>query len=426
MEEETGLSFGEILKVIFKRIWWVLGAMAIGVLVLVLCVELWYNKSREYYSISYEIVYPDSNGGKYPDGSTFLISDSVSKVTLESIVASDKDFEGIDVEKMVYSDRITVTETIKQEAGGTVRKTYTLTAYTDNFSSGTQAVKFLRTVANYPVDRANALVEGKDYRPYVSVYDSATTYEERIEALLAQKRYLQSEYQKLTSSDKSIESKLAALENVFTSTQRQNLQDTITANYYVLDTKGYKANAETRKVALSKQIADNVKIIEAEEAKRGDSNPNEVNTNPYDQIIAELTRRNAELNNEIKTIDKTIEAIEGYTQEGTDGNKAKQAFDELFDTYRSQLLEATDVLKAESIRIYEDNSNVIFSSNVVGKSGGMSAIIAAVLGAVIGLLVSSVIICIIDLPRYKKQKYGSAAPESAVEEKKDETAEEKE
>ncbi|MDE7087324.1 MAG: hypothetical protein K2O67_03930, partial [Clostridia bacterium] len=327
---------------------------------------------------------------------------------------------------MVYSDRITVTETVKQEAGGTLRKTYTLTAYTDNFSSGTQAVKFLRTVANYPVDRANALVEGKDYRPYVSVYDSATTYEERIEALLAQKRYLQSEYQKLTSSDKSIESKLAALENVFTSTQRQNLQDTITANYYVLDTKGYKANAETRKVALNKQIADNVKIIEAEEAKRGDSNPNELNTNPYDQIIAEITRRNAELDNEIKTIDKTIEAIESYTQEGTDGNKAKQAFDELFDTYRSQLLEATNTLKQESIRIYEDNSNVIFSSNVVGKSGGMSAIIAAVMGAVIGLVVSSVIICIIDLPRYKKQKYGSVAPESAVEEKKDETAEEKE
>lgn len=428
MEEDNGLSFMEILKVIFKRIWWVLGATAACLLIVVLITQLWYNKREQYFSVNYEIVYPDSANGKYPDGSDLLAADAISLTALTSIKdgaysAEDPDeFKNIDVEKMLSDDDISVSEEVTQTAGGGIKRTYTLTVSAKYFSSDAQAVTFIRTVAAYPVKRVNSIIDTKEYGLYFSVYEDAKSYDAKIEALASQKTYLESEYAKLSNYGSAVEVNLASLHNIFTTEQRQALTDSITANYYVFDTDGYTANAETRKVALDKQIADNVKIIEAEESKRGDSNPNDVNTNPYDQIIAELTRTNAELNNEIKTIEKTTEAIESYTQEGTDEYKAKQAFDARLEKYRTDLATATDALKAVSKTIYGDNSRVIFASNRIKKQGGLGTVVSALLGAVIGLLVSAVVVCIIDLPKYKKQKLAKAGAAEAEVKPEPETA----
>ncbi|MDE7075971.1 MAG: hypothetical protein K2O62_01470, partial [Clostridia bacterium] len=300
MEEENGLSFKDILKVIFKRIWWVLGATAACLLIVVLIAQLWYNKREQYFSVSYEIVYPDSASGKYPDGSDLLAADAISLVTLTAIKdgaysADNKDeFKNINVEKMLDEDEISISEEVAQTAGGGIKRTYTLTVSAKYFSNDAQAVAFIRTVAAYPVKRVNSIIDTKEYGLYFSVYEAAKSYDAKIEALVSQKNYLESEYTKLKNYGSTVEVNLASLHNIFTTEQRQALADSITANNYVFDTDGYKANAETRTVALDKQFADNVKIIEAEESKRGDSNPNDVNTNPYDQIIAELTRKNAE------------------------------------------------------------------------------------------------------------------------------------
>ncbi len=430
MEEENGLTFMDILKVIFKRIWWVLGATAACLLIVVLITQLWYNKREQYFSVNYEIVYPDSANGKYPDGSDLLAADAISLATLTSIKdgayssADDADeFKNIDVEKMLSEDGISISEEVTQTAGGGIKRTYTLTVSSKYFSGDAQAVAFIRTVAAYPVKRVNSVIDTKEYGLYFSVYGDAKSYEAKIEALVAQKTYLESEYTKLINYGSTVEVNLASLHNIFTEEQRKSLTDSITANYYVFDTDGYKATAETRKVALNKQIADNAKIIEAEAAKRGDSNPNDVNTNPYDQIIAELTRKNAELDNEIKTIEKTIDAIESYTQEGADAYKAKQAFDARLEKYRTDLATATDALKAVSKTIYGDNSRIIFSNNRIRRQGGLGTIVSALLGAVIGLLVSAVVVCIVDLPKYKKRKLANAGAAEAEEKSEPETVE---
>ncbi|MDE5788788.1 MAG: hypothetical protein K2H78_00030 [Clostridia bacterium] len=415
MEEDNGLTFMDILKVIFKRIWWVLGATAACLLIVVIVTQLWYNKREQYFSVNYEIVYPDSASGKYPDGSDLLASDAISLSTLTSIkdgayssAENAEEFKNIDVEKMLSDDGISIAEEVTQTAGGGIKRTYALTVSSKYFSGDAQAVAFIRAVASYQVRRVNSIIDTKEYGLYFSVYEDANSYEAKIEALLSQKNYLESEYTKLKNYGSTVEVNLASLHNIFTTEQRQALADRITANYYVYDTEGYKANADTRKDALTKQIADNAKIIEAEEAKRGDSNPNDVNTNPYDQIIADYTRRNAELNNEIKTIENTTGAIESYTQEGTDEYKAKQAFDAQLEKYRTDLSTATDALKSVSKTIYADNSRVIFANNKISRQGGIGTIVSALLGAVVGLLVSAVVVCIIDLPKYKKRKLANA------------------
>ena len=84
-EVENGLTVGDVFKIIFKRIWWVLGATLVCLAVLLMITELWYNKREQYYLISYDIVYPDIASGKYPDGSDLIVSDSISHETLTDI-----------------------------------------------------------------------------------------------------------------------------------------------------------------------------------------------------------------------------------------------------------------------------------------------------------------------------------------------------
>ncbi|MGN0818570.1 MAG: hypothetical protein ACI4L9_06330, partial [Candidatus Coproplasma sp.] len=88
MEEERGISIGEIFKVIFKRAWWVLGVTVAFLLAFVLVVQLWYNHSKSAYNLQYTIEYPDSDTGLYPDGTAFRLSDVISLKTLNQIKAS--------------------------------------------------------------------------------------------------------------------------------------------------------------------------------------------------------------------------------------------------------------------------------------------------------------------------------------------------
>ncbi|MDE6373096.1 MAG: hypothetical protein K2L72_01210, partial [Clostridia bacterium] len=351
MEEDNGLTVGEVFKVIFKRIWWVVGAAAICVLVLVLVTQLWYNKTKQYYSVSYEIVYPDSASGKYPNGNEFIIADSISLETLTDIkngkysADNPDEFKNVDVEKMLEKDDVTVSQTMVRAEDDTVRRTYTLTVMAKYFSSEEQAVGFIKTVASYPVNRVNEIIAEREYWINLTTYENAQTYEDKISALQLQKDYLQSSYNMLRVYDNHIDVKLAELYNLFTNVQKQALTDRLATNFYVLNTKAYIANAEYRKAFLNKSIEENQVIIEALKEERdkaqatqsgqssnattfaADIFDQDVITNAYDYRIAALTATNANYRNEIENIDKTLGEINKYTQEGTPEYAAKQEFD---------------------------------------------------------------------------------------------------
>ncbi|MDE7084703.1 MAG: hypothetical protein K2O81_05615, partial [Clostridia bacterium] len=162
-EVENGLTLGEVFKIIFKRIWWVLGATLVCLAVMLMITELWYNKREQYYTISYDIVYPEMNSGKYPDGSDLIVSDSISLETLtdikEGVYSKDNpdEFKGINVDDMHANDGITISGAIKGE-DGSVKLSCTLTVKANYFGSVSQARAFLRTVAEYPVNRVNTII----------------------------------------------------------------------------------------------------------------------------------------------------------------------------------------------------------------------------------------------------------------------------
>lgn len=422
-ERDGGLTLGDIFKVIFRRVWWVIGAAAVCLVVLTLVMQLWYNKNQQYYSIGYELVYPDSSSGKYPNGSDLFAEESISLKTLTDIQSGkytplepDK-FKGVNIKDMYVNDNISVIETLKKGEDGNVKRTYVLTVKSKYFDSDAQARAFMRTVAEYPVNRVNSIMADKEFGVYLSTYANALTYEERINALINQKSYIEGEYNKLKGYGELADKGIASLRNIFTSAQQSDLKAHITAEKYVYDTDAYKAEAGTQKASLQLQIDNNTKVIEAlrDEQKNASTT---AETDPYDDRIAALTQQNGELKNRIDTIDETLSAIEKYTDATSEKYTAKQAFDAQLDGYYNQLEDAAETLKTVSVSVYNDNSRVVYSSNKLEKQGGMHWAIAAVLGAVIGFVIASVVICIIDLPKYRR---GKLVADGAV--KKEEEAE---
>ncbi|MDE6690773.1 MAG: hypothetical protein K2K04_02270, partial [Clostridia bacterium] len=168
-EKDNGLTLSDILKVIFRRVWWVIGAAAICLVVVTLVMQLWYNKNQQYYTLGYELIYPDSGSGKYPNGSDLFAEESISLGTLTDIkngkysTLEPDEFKGIDVSGMHVNDHISVIETVEKGVDGNIKRTYALTVKSKYFGSDAQARAFLRTVAEYPVYRVNNIMADKEY-----------------------------------------------------------------------------------------------------------------------------------------------------------------------------------------------------------------------------------------------------------------------
>lgn len=406
---ESGLTITDIFKVILRRIWWVLGATVLGIVIAVLIIQLWYNKETQYYTMSYQIVYPDSGSGKYPNGSDLFAEESISLETLTDIKngmysqLNPDEFKGVDVSGMTVEDDISISENIVVAADSNIRRTYTITVKSKYFGSDTLAHSFLRAVAEYPIKRVNSIMESKEYGVYLTVFDNATSYEAKINALLSQKSYMEGEYSKLKDYGEVADLGIASLRNIFTSEQQNDIRAHITAEKYVLDTDKYKTEADTQIASLNLQIENNNKIIAQLRDEQRNGNQT-LETDPYDERIAALIQQNGELQNRIDTITETIAAIDAYTTEGTAEYEAKQAFDARFNGYRNQLEEAANRLKTESLNVYGANSRVIYSSNRLEKQGGMGWFVSVILGALVGLLLSAIVVCIVDLPKYKRGK----------------------
>lgn len=432
--EESGLTLGEIFKVIFRRVWWVIGAMAVCLVALTLVVQFWYNKEKQVYSTSYEIVYPDNDSGKYPDGSDMFAGDSISLSTLTDIkngrysAYNPDEFKDIDVKDMYENDNVHIAESITRTEDGHIRRVYTLTVGAKYFTDDAQANAFIHAIASYPVNRVNSVLTAKNYEIYLPVYDDAITYDEAINALLRQRDYLESEYTKLGNYGEVASVGIASLHNIFTESERNELKAHILAKKLVRDVETFKREADTRIAALEKKIEENEAVIRSLRAEQKGEGvvtagayskasfyADSAVTDPYDAEIARLTVENTGYRNNIDEIRETLDAINGdnYAAE-------KAAFDERLAGYRAQLMTAAQTLKATSIRVYNDNSRAVFTSNKLEAEGGMHWVIAAVLGAVLGFVLSAIVVLIVDLPKYRRNMLAAATggqSENAVDSK---------
>ncbi len=438
MEEEKGISISEIFKIIFKRIWWVVAVTAAVLILFVCLVKFWYNPSKQTYSASFDIRLPSDN--VYPDGTELRFADSVLLESLqfikdESLLPESKrtgKFANIDIQKMVEEDDIQFLQKIEQKEDDSYEYHNTVEISGKYFKDANQAAAFVKAVAEFPVDNAKRIVQNMNYSELLAKYERYNTYEEKIGALIGQKDYILSMYERISNkysgdyvpyglnSEKSIDDYIRDLTDVFDTREQEAVRNTVVASYYVWDTVTYLDNAQSKIDALTVEIIENENRIEAQIAERDKLKENFGSiqeTTEFDKIIADLADKNAVMNNEIKKTEETLRKIEVYIN--GDGKAAKVAFDKRLDKIRAQLEEATQTLRTVNIATYQEKSQAIYVNNKVVVEGGINIILVAAVGAVAGFVIVSAVILIIDLPKYKRNKLSAEAATAEEQENPD-------
>ena len=427
--EEYGITLGEICRIIFRRVWWVIGVTAAFLLITVLLVQFWYNPNNRQYTVSYNIRFPDSSSGLYPDGTPLRVTDSVLLGSLTEIKSGTyseseenaPDFSDIDIEDMVENDAISLTAvtTEASDSGEAGWSGYRLTVSYKYFKDSAQAVAFIKKIAEYPIDKAQYIVENALYNYNLTQYDVGTTYEAKIAALINQKNYVMSiydfiknnygeTYRPLGASDKTITDYINEASTIFDSRIQSAYYNTVTANYYVWDTETYKLTANASIEATRIEIANNEAIVSALEEKIAELDKNGTafdQIEAYHEKIASYVERNTQLETSIKTTEQTLAKIEIYEND-PQAVEDKAEFDAQLDSTRAQLATLTETAKSLRIATYQNESMVLYVNNTIETEGGINILVAAVVGAVLGFIIVSVVILIKDMPEYKRRKYG--------------------
>ena len=98
--EERGITFGDIAKMIKKRVWWVVAVTLIVTIVATCLTAFVFNKGKDDYSLSFRLEYPNSENMMYPNGDAFNYETIIYADNLLAAKNSDKKFSSIDTEKL--------------------------------------------------------------------------------------------------------------------------------------------------------------------------------------------------------------------------------------------------------------------------------------------------------------------------------------
>lgn len=403
---EAGVTFGEILKAIKRRIWLVAGATVALTALIVLSVVFWWNPSVGAYSLTFGLAYPDSDSLKYPDGTPFYYQEIVSLDNLVKAKESDGRFAGINVERLYEKDGISVTMTQSADTERKERK-YVLSAKASYFSGKTAATEFLRALARQAVLRAVESAKEISYALDQSAFAGAD-FEGKIALLVRQKEDLLARYDEwialysgsYTVAGKTLINHRAEVDVLFGTATQEALLDE-------LETNGYVSSEllEAKRKALEAEKAENAAKIEALKAALkeapaaasftvGSLSASASASATAQQLPLDLSETLAALLVRNVQIDGQLGAL-------TEENVA--AFAEKLNATYLELQERADKAQAVGTALYEQEARVHFESAQAAESGGVNVFLAVVGGFVLSLFVVCIVVCATELSKRRKQ-----------------------
>lgn len=411
MEEqknEEGLSLGEIFRVIFKKIWWVVGITLSVAAVTVLCIILLVNNLNSSYRMDYTLEFPGYENMRYPDGTSYRYQRVVSLEELERVKETDEAFASINVEKMYQQNDISIT--VDTENKSSAFGYYTLTVKSGYFANSDVATRFLVALASTPIAYINDVVQNADYGFYLQSCENATTYEDKIIHLANQRKYLVNKYSELILTygesyryeDKTLSAYVGEVMQKFSEATEKMLSAELKANGYVFDKTAYTSEATIKIAANNIKIEENEKVIDALEALPSVSEAQA-------KRIVTLTEENAVLaqeNEEIERILLKLDEESGAYKEGNTGFAAR------LEGYRTALSQLTAVYQSVCSFIYETESDIRFDQYTADTMGTINPIVSVGLGVVLGFVVACVAVGIKELPKYAKQKKAQAVEQA--------------
>ena len=264
-ETESGVTLGEICRIILRKIWIILGVSVAGAVIAALCAI--FVLDHTVYHLSFRIAYPGSETSKYPDGSPFYYSDIISLKSMEEAKKSDEAFSKINVQKMYENDAVSITaekvliEEVYWEVG-----TFTVAIPASYFSDRNQATAFIRALANLPVQYARDAAARADFDSNLEAYRTVPSFEMKLGYLKEQKNALLAQYDEWISlygenyrnraTGKTLKAYRTEVNIAFTDVVQANLQKDLELNGYVpvSSLEEQKKNLQTEKASNSAKI----------------------------------------------------------------------------------------------------------------------------------------------------------------------------
>ena len=445
MEEESGITFGEILHLIKKRVWWILGISVIVAIIAALAVGLVFNRGKNDYTLTFIVDFPGVENNEYPDGTSFNYEEIVYSDQLEAAKASNESFSEIDTAKMAAGDITIVAET-REVTNGTTTTTentgsYTITVSSAYFTDEDQATAFLRAVLDQTIARVNGIAAGMDFMANLSAYTAASTYDAQLTALRDQQTFLLARYDELIATGKydsftydgkslstlraeavgGIETRLSALETDLANNHYlldQSLVETVLVDIRSLQRE--KEQNEQSIAALQEACAEFLAQINDSGSGDGSSGSAQIieSLASFTSRIATLQESNAKIDFQITELYESI----GYTDADKNGVWEKTGetvpdtqFKEAVEELRNTISENTTTAKNAIVALYDAESEIVYrQSGVAVIDNGTNVILVTVAGFIVAFLLACIIFCAADYPAYKKARDAKAAEETAL------------
>ena len=430
-ERDDGITFGEICRLIGKRIWLVL-AVAAGVTVLsVLLFALLLNPLTTYYTMRFDLVYPTSSQRQYPDGTPFSYRNIISLSTLEAAREMDERLAGVNVSQMVREDHISV-DALTDEDDGSV--TYRLRVKGSYFRDEDTAQLFIRCVAEATVQdivgRAAALSFGISEETF-----NGNNFEARLDLLAEEYTTLLATYDNwiktysagyrvsVNGASHSLADYRAEAYGLYVEGVRSALAEECENSGYGLlygneEEIVVQEAIDDRVGQLKKEYDLNSAIIADLKAQLAEGTGQSayavqplsssgtsgtvIGVDPtIEQRIVYYTERNAVIANQLG------EAVNGGSVTGTLNLRDATAFAGKIDESFTALNGAAETLKNVTAAIYTQNTFVEFDSQNADSSGDTNIILVAVAAFVLAFLAAAIIVC----ARRYAARHASAQPQ---------------
>lgn len=405
-EEEMIAGEDEICIADFFRAFWrkkilaLILTLAIG-LTGTIGVYFGYNHFKSTYScaFSYDIYQFDNYtqdkkdyiNSTFPDGSVFRYADLISYERLSQVKESSEEFSSVDIDDMYESNSISVS--FDGEEG-----VYAIEIKAKYFKDGSVAKDFISALASYPVEKVSFIVGSITYDGNLTAYSEVNTYEDQLNYLGAQQKLLSDGFEELVSSYS--EAYIVGGEDLKGYRNEIDvffLQNPLNTLYTELYTYGYVKDIESSKRTYEAQIAEyerekryNTLTMQSLKEELADLVAGSyVGSTMYDSEafnvrIAELTERNIE-------IDKQLEILNRYLDEGEEKLVGAAAFEEKLDEIYHFLQDMTDEYAAIIREIYGRNSTVDYVSNSVISSNKIGLAVAAAVSFAVGFIVAFIV-----------------------------------
>lgn len=416
-EQESGMTLGEIFKVIFKKKWLLL-AITLGVAIVgTLFINFVISKNQIEYKSEFTLSYPGIGNAAYPDGTPFSYGDIVSIENLAAVKDSNKDFADVDISSMAEKNDISVkesTRTVNNEEVATGK--YTLTVKSKYFPDAGTAKNFVTALVSYPVEYAKSAAEKFDYTANLRSYLSSNAYGTQLDYLVAQINMLTSGYDSLIgqyggmfeADGKQLNAYRSEITQYFNNNKINTLYTELDDKGYVKDTDYlYTVNQEIRALEIEQEYnktkIENLKTeLTALVEIYGNSSSAVVTYESFNSRIAALTERNVDIDRELEILDNYIK----NNSEGTSVDSAERnAFEAKLDKYYKALTDFTTTYTSVNKSVYHSVSRVTFTdASVITSEGGISLIITVIGTLLGGFVVGCIVNLIIDMPKYLREK----------------------